>query len=76
MTWSAWVNETTLQPNALLYSRTDGTNTVQIGVDSGIPFVAVTNTRPHAAHQRRRRDHGRKLAPAHGGNRRQHHTLR
>ncbi len=43
MTWSAWVNETALQPNAVLYSRTDGTNTVQIGVDSGIPFVAVTN---------------------------------
>jgi biopolymer transport protein ExbB len=42
ITWSEWVNETNLQPNALLYSRTDGTNTVQIGVDNGIPFVAVT----------------------------------
>jgi biopolymer transport protein ExbB len=42
MTWSAWFNETALQPDALLYSRTDGTNTVQIGVDNGLPFVAVT----------------------------------
>jgi biopolymer transport protein ExbB len=42
MTWSAWVNETNLQPGAVLYSRTDGTNTVQIGVDNGVPFVAVT----------------------------------
>ncbi len=42
MTWSAWVNETTLQPDAVLYSRTDGTNSVQIGVDNGVPFVAVT----------------------------------
>ncbi len=43
MTWSIWVNETALQPDAVLYSRTDGTNTVQIGVDNGVPFVAVTN---------------------------------
>ncbi len=42
LTWSIWFNETALQPNAILYSRTDGTNTVQIGVDNGIPFVAVT----------------------------------
>jgi biopolymer transport protein ExbB len=42
MTWSAWVNETALQANAVLYSRTDGTNSVLIGVDNGMPFVAVT----------------------------------
>jgi biopolymer transport protein ExbB len=42
MTWSAWINETALQADAVLYSRTDGTNTVQIGVDNGVPFVAVT----------------------------------
>jgi biopolymer transport protein ExbB len=42
MTWSAWVNETALQANAVLYSRTDGSNTVQIGVDNGMPFVSVT----------------------------------
>jgi len=42
MTWSIWFNETNLQPDAILYSRTDGTNTVQIGVDNGLPFVALT----------------------------------
>jgi biopolymer transport protein ExbB len=42
LTWSIWFNETALQPNAVLYSRTDGTNSVQIGVDNGAPFVAVT----------------------------------
>lgn len=41
MTWSIWFNETALQPDAILYSRTDGTNTVQIGIDNGLPFVAV-----------------------------------
>ena len=43
ITWSIWFNETALQPDAVLYSRTDGTNTVQIGVDNGVPFLAVTN---------------------------------
>ncbi len=43
MTWSMWINETGLQSDAVLYSRTDGTNTVQIGVDNGVPFVAITN---------------------------------
>jgi biopolymer transport protein ExbB len=43
MTWSIWFDETALQPDAILYSRTDGTNTLQIGVDNGLPFVAVTN---------------------------------
>jgi biopolymer transport protein ExbB len=42
LTWSLWVNETALQPNAVLYSRTDGTSTMQIGIDNGAPFVAVT----------------------------------
>jgi biopolymer transport protein ExbB len=42
MTWSIWFNETALQPDAILYSRTDGTNTVQIGIDNGLPFVALT----------------------------------
>jgi biopolymer transport protein ExbB len=42
MTWSAWINETALQANAVLYSRHDGANAFQIGVDNGVPFVAVT----------------------------------
>jgi biopolymer transport protein ExbB len=41
ITWSIWFNETALQPDAILYSRTDGTNTVQIGIDNGLPFIAV-----------------------------------
>ncbi len=41
MTWSIWFDETNLQPDAVLYSRTDGTNTVEIGVDNGLPFVAL-----------------------------------
>ncbi len=32
-----------MQSDAVLYSRTDGTNTVQIGLDNGVPFLAVTN---------------------------------
>jgi biopolymer transport protein ExbB len=39
LTWSVWFNETALQPDAILYSRTDGTNTVKIGVDNGVPFI-------------------------------------
>jgi biopolymer transport protein ExbB len=43
LTISLWFNETALQPLAVLYSRTDGTNTVQIGVDNGAPYVTVTD---------------------------------
>jgi biopolymer transport protein ExbB len=43
MTWSIWFNETTLQPDAILYSRSDGNSTVQIGIDNGLPFVAITS---------------------------------
>lgn len=42
LTLSLWFDETSLQSNALLYSRTDGTNTLQLGVDNGVPFVSVT----------------------------------
>jgi biopolymer transport protein ExbB len=41
-TFSIWFNETNLQPDAILYSRTDGTSTFQIGVDNGVPFAAIT----------------------------------
>jgi biopolymer transport protein ExbB len=43
MTWSIWFNETALQPDAILYSRSDGSSTVQIGIDNGIPFLAVNS---------------------------------
>jgi biopolymer transport protein ExbB len=42
LTLSIWATETNLQAGAVLYSRTDGTNTVQIGVDNGVPYVSVT----------------------------------
>jgi biopolymer transport protein ExbB len=41
LTWSVWFAETASQPDAVIYSRTDGTNTVQIGVDAGKPYVTV-----------------------------------
>jgi biopolymer transport protein ExbB len=41
LTWSVWFTEHASQPNAVIYSRTDGTNTVQIGVDAGKPYVTV-----------------------------------
>jgi len=45
LTWSAWVNSATLQPNAVIYSRRDATasNGLVIGLDNGVPFVEVTN---------------------------------
>jgi biopolymer transport protein ExbB len=42
-TWSAWIKPAALQPNAALYSRRDGANGLVIGLDSGVPFVEVTN---------------------------------
>jgi biopolymer transport protein ExbB len=44
MTWSAWINETALQPNAVLFSRHDGANALRIGVDNGVPFVEVSGS--------------------------------
>jgi biopolymer transport protein ExbB len=41
LTWSVWFDETALQGDAVLYSRTDGTNSVQIGVDNGKPYVTI-----------------------------------
>lgn len=42
-TWSVWIKPGALQPNAALYSRRDGANGLVIGLDSGVPFVEVTN---------------------------------
>jgi biopolymer transport protein ExbB len=42
-TWSAWIKPAAMQPNAALYSRRDGANGLVIGLDSGAPFVEVTN---------------------------------
>ncbi len=42
-TWSVWVKPAALQPNTALYSRRDGANGFVIGLDSGAPFVEVSN---------------------------------
>lgn len=42
-TWSVWIKPAALQPNAALYSRRDGANGFVIGLDSGAPFVEVSN---------------------------------
>ena len=43
MTWTAWVKPSTLQPNAVIFSRKDGANALVIGMDKGIPYVEVTS---------------------------------
>lgn len=42
LTWSAWIKPLASLPNAVLFSRQDGTSTFRIGVDNEIPFVEVT----------------------------------
>ncbi len=41
-TWSAWIKPSTLVPNAILFSRRDGNNAFEVGVDNGVPFVEIT----------------------------------
>jgi len=41
-TWSLWIKFAALQPNALLFSRQDGSNAFRIGIDNGVPFLEVT----------------------------------
>ncbi len=43
MTWSAWIKPSTLQPNAVIFSRTDGANAFRIGLDQGVPYVEVAD---------------------------------
>jgi len=45
MTWSAWVKPAVLTPNAVFFSRRDGSNDFLVGADNGIPFVEVNGTR-------------------------------
>ncbi len=59
LTWSVWIKPAALQPNATLYSRHDGANGLVIGLDSGVPFVEVTN----AGTVQRRRPPGAPVAP-------------
>lgn len=43
LTWSAWVKAGVLQPNAVIFSRKDGTNAFVVGLDSGVPYLEVTD---------------------------------
>jgi biopolymer transport protein ExbB len=45
MTWSVWLHQTALEPNEILFNRTDGTHSLTIGIDNGVPFVDVDGTR-------------------------------
>ena len=40
-TWSAWIKPAAPLPNAMVYSIQDGTRAFAVGVDNGVPFVAV-----------------------------------
>jgi len=42
-TWMAFVKPTSLLPNIPIYSRKDGANALRIGLDSGVPFIEITN---------------------------------
>lgn len=42
VTLSAWIKPTVLQPNAVIFSRREGTNALVIGADNGVPYVEVT----------------------------------
>ena len=43
LTWSVWLKMTAPQPRAVLFSRHEGSNSLIIGLDNGVPFVEVTN---------------------------------
>jgi biopolymer transport protein ExbB len=43
MSWSAWVKFGPAQPNAILFSRRDGSNFFLVGADMGVPFFALSS---------------------------------
>ncbi|MGX1321708.1 biopolymer transport protein ExbB [Bradyrhizobium sp. USDA 377] len=43
LTWSLWVKMTAPQAGAVLYSRSEGTNGLTVGLDNGVAFVEVAN---------------------------------
>ena len=45
MTWSAWINEAILQPDAVIFSRREGGNDFLVGADNGVLFVEINGTR-------------------------------
>ncbi|MGK2742401.1 DUF2341 domain-containing protein [Tepidicaulis sp. LMO-SS28] len=42
-TWSAWIKPDALQQNAAIYHRSEGMNSLTIGLDEGAPFVEIGN---------------------------------
>mgnify|MGYP006278831909 CR=1 FL=1 len=42
-TWMSFVKPTSIDPNAIIYSRKDGGNGLKIGLDSGAPFFEISN---------------------------------
>jgi biopolymer transport protein ExbB len=48
LTWSAWIKPVTLQPNAVIFSRRDGTQDFIVGVDNGVPYVDINGARTAA----------------------------
>ncbi len=45
LTWSAWIKPVALQPNAIVFSRRDGSKDFLVGVDNGVPFVEINGVR-------------------------------
>ena len=41
LTWSAWVKPNVLQPNAVIFARSEAGKAFVIGMDNGAPFVLV-----------------------------------
>jgi biopolymer transport protein ExbB len=41
LTWQAWIKPGALVANSILFSRHDGSGSLVIGLDSGVPFVEV-----------------------------------
>ncbi|MGO4683761.1 DUF2341 domain-containing protein [Hyphomicrobium sp. 2TAF46] len=42
LTWTAWIKPASLQRNAVIYSRREGSNGLVIGMDDGMPFVEIS----------------------------------
>ncbi len=44
LTWTAWIKFATAQPNAVLFSRSEGGKSFSIGLKDGIPYVDAAGT--------------------------------
>jgi biopolymer transport protein ExbB len=44
-TWSAWIKPTSLQPDAVIFSRRDGNSSFVVGANNGVPYVEVNGKR-------------------------------